>query len=248
MGTQPADPPAAPRARTEIHTKVMAMIRSLGVPPGRALDAPLGPGALARELLSLHWQVAGVDIDLKQSEGMAGTVERKVANLNGSLPFPDGRFDLVTSLEGIEHVENHFHVLREFGRVTKPGGHLIISTPNICNLEDRLNFLLRGAFYRYITREEMERHGSGFDHQNLISYLEMRQVLDWAGFDLLAIEKDRSKWKQDVFLSPVWLLIKLVSGLQSARRRARYRLSETNSAPVLLGGPTLILLARRRSA
>ena len=244
--TNSAHPP--PRARHEIHTKVLAMIRGLGHAPGHAFDAPLGPGALARELLALGWQVSGVDIDLKQSDGLPPTVDRRQANLNEPLPFGDAGFDLVTSLEGIEHVENHFLMLRELGRLTKPGGHLIISTPNIGNLEDRLNFLLRGAFYRYITRAEMERHGSGFDHQNLITFLELRQVIDWAGFDLVAIEKDRGKWKQNVFLFPVWCLIKLLGTVQSARRKARYHLGETNSTNVLLGGPTLILLARKRGS
>ena len=60
--TNSAHPP--PRARHEIHTKVLAMIRGLGHAPGHAFDAPLGPGALARELLALGWQVSGVDIDL----------------------------------------------------------------------------------------------------------------------------------------------------------------------------------------
>jgi SAM-dependent methyltransferase len=238
------DPP--PRARHEIHTKVLAMIRGLERAPGHAFDAPLGPGALAREMLTLGWRVSGVDIDLKQSDGLPPTVDRRKANLNEPLPFGDAGFDLVTSLEGIEHVENHFLMLRELGRLTKPGGHLIISTPNIGNLEDRLNFLLRGAFYRYITRAEMERHGSGFDHQNLITFLELRQVIDWAGFDLLAIEKDRAKWKQNVFLFPVWCVIKLMEAVQSARRKAKYQLAETNSTNVLLGGPTIILLARKR--
>ena len=242
----PTSPP--PRARHEIHTKVLAMIRGLDCSAGHAFDAPLGPGALARELLALGWRVSGVDLDLQQSDGLPASVDRRKANLNEPLPFDDAKFDLVTSLEGIEHVENHFLMLRELGRLTKPGGHLIISTPNIGNLEDRLNFLLRGAFYRYITREEIERHGSGFDHQNLISFLELRQVIDWAGFDLLAIEKDRVKWKQNVFLFPFWCVIKLLEKAQSARRKSKYCLAETNSGNVLLGGPTLILLARKRGA
>jgi len=139
-------------------------------------------------------------------------------------------------------------MVRELGRLTRPGGHLIISTPNIGNLEERLNFLLRGAIYRYITRKEIERRGSGFDHPNLITFLELRQAMNWAGFDLLRIEKDRSKWKQNVFLSPVWLLIKLLEGIQSVRRNWRYRMAETNSGNVLFGGPTIILLARKRAA
>lgn len=221
------------------------MIRELGVTPGNAFDAPLGPGALARELIQLGWRVSGVDIDLNQSDGLPNSVVRRLANLNEPLPFADAQFDLVTSLEGIEHVENHFLMLRELGRLAKPGAHLIVSTPNICNLEERLNFLLRGSFNRYITREEIERYGSGFDHQNLISCNELRQVIEWAGFELLTIEKERTKWKQNVFLFPFWLVIKLMQMIQSNRRKRRYRMAEVNSGNVLLGGPTIIMLAKK---
>jgi 2-polyprenyl-3-methyl-5-hydroxy-6-metoxy-1,4-benzoquinol methylase len=50
------------------------------------------------------------------------------------LPYHDAEFDLVTCVETIEHVENFRGVMREIYRVLKPGGFLIISTPNILNL------------------------------------------------------------------------------------------------------------------
>lgn len=238
----------APRARPEIHTKVMQMVRDLGDPKGRrVLDAPLGPGALALEMLEYGWKVSGADIDLTQSDHLGDRAERKIADLNERFPFDDASFDLVTSLEGIEHVENHFHVLREMGRVTRPGGHLIMTTPNIGNLEERVNFLTRGAFFNYITLAEQEEHGSGHNHQNLITYLEMRQVIDWAGFDIVAIEKDRPKWRQNIFLFPLWCMIKLVELFQSAKRVARFKMNETNCSNVLLGGPTIILMAKKRA-
>jgi 2-polyprenyl-3-methyl-5-hydroxy-6-metoxy-1,4-benzoquinol methylase len=244
MNPSPMSP--SPRAREEIHEVVRGLLAGLGAGAGKtALDAPLGPGTMALHLRAAGYAVTGVDIDVTQSSGLPPGITRLRANLNEPLPLPGASFDVVTSLEGIEHVENHFLMLRELGRVAKPGAHLIISTPNICNLEERLNFLLRGAVYRFISREEMLRHGSGFDHQNLISYVSLRQVLDWAGFRVLRVEKDRTKWKQAVFLWPLWLMLRLFGAVQSRRRRAKYLWDETNSGPVLWGGNTLILLARK---
>jgi SAM-dependent methyltransferase len=236
----------APRARGEIHDKVKSLLNGLGPATGkRALDAPLGPGAMALHLHQLGYQVAGIDLDLEQSRDLPPEIARCECNLNGPLPLPDADFDLVTSLEGIEHVENQFHLLRELSRVLRPGGHLILSTPNICSLEERLNFLARGTFYRFISRAEIERRGSGFDHQSLISYVEVRQVLDWAGFRVLRIEKDRTKVNQNLFLWPIFLLVKAYALLQSEKRKQKYLLPETSSANVLLGGNTIIFVARK---
>src|SRR5579863_6918679 len=120
-----------PRARPEIHRKVSQLVDQLGSARGKtALDAPMGPGAMALHLHELGYDVTGVDLELRQSDGLAPAIKREWCDLNTQLPFADAAFDLVTSLEGIEHVENHFQMARELGRVTRPGGHLIISTPN----------------------------------------------------------------------------------------------------------------------
>jgi SAM-dependent methyltransferase len=240
------NPIPQPRARAEIHDQVRQLVAGLGPAANKtALDAPLGPGAMAMHLHQAGYTVWGVDIELKQSGNLPAAIARVTANLNVRLPFPDATFDLVTSLEGIEHVENHFLMLREFGRVTKPGGHLVLSTPNICSLEERLKFLVRGTFYRFIPRQEVERRGSGFDHQNLIGYVELRQVLAWAGFQPLRVEKDCGKRKQQVFLWPLGLLLRVYAALQSPPRRQKYLLNETAAPNVLMGGNTIIILARK---
>jgi len=46
------------------------------------------------------------------------------------LPFADGTFDIVYSSEVIEHTPDPLAVLPELNRVLKPGGHLVLSTPN----------------------------------------------------------------------------------------------------------------------
>jgi ubiquinone/menaquinone biosynthesis C-methylase UbiE len=51
-----------------------------------------------------------------------------------ALPFTDGYFDTVISCETIEHLPTPMKALREFHRVTRTGGTLILTTPNYLNL------------------------------------------------------------------------------------------------------------------
>lgn len=47
-----------------------------------------------------------------------------------NLQFADNTFDLVASFETLEHVDDYEAMLRELRRVLKPGGRLVLSTPN----------------------------------------------------------------------------------------------------------------------
>jgi len=58
------------------------------------------------------------------------------------LPFPDETFDLLLFTEVIEHLTYPQIMMAELARVLKPGGALIITTPNICSLGNRLATLL----------------------------------------------------------------------------------------------------------
>jgi SAM-dependent methyltransferase len=215
--------------------------------PRRVLDAPMGPGALAQWLLEEGFEVWGIDQELSQSEGLDSRIARLRADLNGPLPFQDRFFDLVVSLEGVEHLENPFQFFRELHRITRPGGWLILSTPNICNLEERLNFLFRGSFYRVIPREEMERFGSGFDHQNLLTFGEIKQLLSWNSFSIHGLYRDRHKIRQLVWLWPLGALVWLYGVCQPKGRKEKYAWRDSLSGPVLFGGNTLIVLARREA-
>lgn len=46
-------------------------------------------------------------------------------------PFADGEFDVVLSLESVEHFDNPHRFIQELGRVTRTGGTLLFSTPNV---------------------------------------------------------------------------------------------------------------------
>ncbi len=102
------------------------------VPGGELLDVGCGGGLFLERMRSLGWRVVGVDPDARAVE-VARTVRGLDVRL-GTLEaqrFPDGRFDAVASSHVIEHVHDPLAFLRECARVTKPGGRVVMVTPNI---------------------------------------------------------------------------------------------------------------------
>ena len=122
-----------PLAHEAIHETVAQILGPL--PRGTLLDVPAGEGALASRLLKLGFDVRCCDLYPEIFRVRA--VEIKRGDLNAQLPYETGEFDYITCVEGIEHIENPQQAIREFARLLRAGGHLIISTPNILNIEER---------------------------------------------------------------------------------------------------------------
>ncbi|MFN3197628.1 MAG: class I SAM-dependent methyltransferase [Bradymonadia bacterium] len=96
------------------------------VPPGdgrAVLDLGARAGHQSRWLASRGYTVTSVDVE----PGFEGCL---VIDANQPLPFEDDSFDLIWSSEVIEHLADPAFSLSELRRVTRPGGSLILTTPN----------------------------------------------------------------------------------------------------------------------
>lgn len=88
-----------------------------------------------------------VGIDAIRYERFPPEAEFHLADLNsGQLPLPDNMADVVASVETIEHLENPRAFTRELVRAAKPGGWIVITTPNQLSLLSLLTLLAKQQF------------------------------------------------------------------------------------------------------
>jgi SAM-dependent methyltransferase len=232
-----------------VHDKVAQILDPLS--RGRLLDVPAGQGALAARLKNSGFQVRACD--LYPELFRVPDIEVRRGDLSGTLPYGEAEFDYVVCLEGLEHIENPHQAIREFARLLAPGGHLIVSTPNILNVEERAKWLLYGytSHFKplspgYINAQR--RHGGGKReaalHINPIAYPELRYILEDCGFQVVSIHKDRTKRLLWLYAPLVWL-IRLIGWFTPADQRRERWTDQLQSDAILLGGNTLILHATK---
>jgi SAM-dependent methyltransferase len=238
---------APPRANTSRGTPeaVARLVLEHGTP--RVLDAPCGEGALALLLGEEGCEVWGLDCepDILRVDG----VQFRQGDLQELLPFEDGFFGAVACVDGIEHVENPFHLVREFHRVLEPNGLLAVSTPNISAMRSRVRFLLTG-FHNKFKRPLDESRRDPLHHITPLSFPRLRYILHTSGFEMTAVRANRAKpasWPYALCYPLSWLCTWLsLRRERDAEQRARNReILRALHSPAVFFGETLIVAARK---
>ena len=107
----------------------------------RILEVACGRGGFVRELARAGARVTGCDFSsaalrAASTKLRAAGTPRTAALIQGdaqNLPFADNTFDLVVSCETIEHLPDVKSAMQGIYRVTRPGGKLLLTTPNYAN-------------------------------------------------------------------------------------------------------------------
>ena len=100
--------------------------------PSQVLEAGMGEGYGAALLAAAGHEVTGIDYDAVTVRHAARRYPqlRVIRGNVVALPFPNASFDAVVSLQVIEHLWDQPGFVAECARVLRPGGTLVISTPN----------------------------------------------------------------------------------------------------------------------
>jgi 2-polyprenyl-3-methyl-5-hydroxy-6-metoxy-1,4-benzoquinol methylase len=234
---------------TIIQQAVLKRLPSLGLPPGaRVLDAPCGgEAALTRALLDSGFDAQGADLDREAAERLGKAFTE--VNLDQPFPWPDDTFDAVFSTEGIEHLENHFSFLREVCRILKPGGLLILTTPNITALRSRVRFFGSGFFGRD-SRPLNEASRHPLHHIGLATFPELRYELHMSGFRLIDVRHTHIKpisYIYAVYAPWMWLYTRIAFRKEKdpAQRARNKEILGTLLSPSVLFGECLMLIGEK---
>jgi len=209
----------APRAITfqaDIYPRVLSLLPSRR--GGVLLDLGAGEGYFCRLASGRGWRVEACDYD--RANFRAREARFHDADLNAPIPLDDDAYDCVVSIETIEHLENHFVFVSEALRVLRPGGTLIITTPNVVSLTSRLHYCLYGFDDCSPLPLDPHRPDQHNQHINPIGLPRLLYLVERFGGVVTGVETNRLRRSS----FPLALALPLLAALQHRRLfRAKYR-------------------------
>ena len=144
---------------------------------GRVLDVGCSTGYLAERLAAAGNTVFGIEVDPAAARVAERWCERVIVGDVERVELPDepGGFDAIVCGDLIEHLREPCRFLARLRPLLRPGGRLVLTTPNVANWAMRLS-LLAGR-WRYGDRGILDR-----SHVHLFTRRTLERCLDEAGY------------------------------------------------------------------
>jgi 2-polyprenyl-3-methyl-5-hydroxy-6-metoxy-1,4-benzoquinol methylase len=163
------------------HTRARRILELIGDTPGlKVLDVACSRGYLGQRIKEKGNHVSGIEISGSAARE-AEKVLDKVHVFDIEQPWPDHlrqeQFDVVVLAEILEHVFDPVEVLKEVNTALKPGGVIVITTPNFMTWTNRLRFLFGNFKYQ-------EQGMFDFGHIRWFTYYYLHQILLQSGFEI----------------------------------------------------------------
>ena len=233
----------AVRAHHKTHEVVKRLLS--GMEKGRLLDVAAGDGPLSAAAREMGHDVTACDLFPENFK--APGVECLRVDLDEGFPFDDGSFDCVIAVEIIEHLHDRFRFLRDSGRILKPGGTMVLTTPNVLNLAARSRYLFSGFWPLFARPLNEFDPNSVHRHVSPLPYQFLHHALAMTGFRITNVTTDR--WRRSaLLLAGLYPLVRIAS--RSALRKEKHPemrkvtkriLKAMRSASILFGRTTIIV-------
>ncbi len=192
------------------HRQLAKHIACLGLPQDSlVLDVAAGSGAFIERMRATGLKNF-MAIELNHKDFQIKGVPVHSFDLNADFAQNISmQFDLITAVEIIEHLDNPRHFLRELRKLLKPGGHLVITSPNVEHWMARLKFLIKGEPKHFgLVDIQTQRHISP-----ILSY-QMNHMFREIGFAQSLLTSAGTFWGplKAVIHKPLGWLLKSFSG------------------------------------
>jgi 2-polyprenyl-3-methyl-5-hydroxy-6-metoxy-1,4-benzoquinol methylase len=170
------------RGHHAIHTMVVQLLQARGA-GGVLADVGCGSGDLGREVQGRFDTVIG--IDAVRYDGLPSHVTFVRADLDAApLPLEDASVDVAAAVEVIEHLENPRAFMRELARITRPGGWIVVTTPNQLSALSLLTLVLKGRFSAFQERDYPA-------HRTALLEIDLRRMAGECGLDAVEVAYSR---------------------------------------------------------
>ena len=212
--------------------------------PTTILDAPCGEGLLSEFLRYRGWDVHTADIDPGNMRAPGYNVA--TIDLNRALSIPDATYPVIVSANALHRLFNPGGAVREFHRILKPGGVLVLNLNNYASIERRLRFMVYGSLDNAVNQGACQQSTDIPEANVRVAFLMPSLVLALheAGFTIERVVGGKRTLSQTLFLPLAWLMAGL--GMLAPRRsKQRNALSVANSMAVLGGGNYVVIVARK---
>jgi SAM-dependent methyltransferase len=185
-------------------------------PSSTILEFGSTPLLLTGAARRLGYDICGVDLNPERFSNSARQLGVRVVQCDietAPLPFADASFDVAIFNEIFEHLRlNLIHTFSQIFRVLRPGGSLLLSTPNLRSLEGITNFLLGDRPYGnsgdlYTEYEKLQKVGH-MGHVREYTVIEVVEFLSRIGFSVRQIihrGQYPQSWKRSLIrVVPSW--------------------------------------------
>lgn len=141
------------KADLGLHEQIADKIQAEVPVGGKILDFGAGEGALSARLADLGYEVVAADKDekgFKCAQAKFSCIDfDSPVEIDSFVSQHEGEFDAVLGVEVIEHVQDQWRYVRQLLRMSKKGGLVLITTPNITSWVSRLMFFFTGRFNQF---------------------------------------------------------------------------------------------------